>query len=100
MSPGPGPAGSGPRLGVFGATATAALLARGLITPFSAFAVYLLEHLLDDTCVTEFLILMPEPQRRACVLDAVVGLVLNVFLEQVPGQEAKAELSLPRADVE
>ena len=43
---------------------------------------------------------MPQPQRRARVLDAVVGLVLNVLLEQVPGQKAKAEPSLPCSDVE
>lgn len=90
----------GARIGGFGPATPAALLARGLVTPFPAFAVNLLEHLLDHAGVTELLVLVPEPQRGARVLDAVVGLVLDVLVEQVPGQEAEAEPSLPRSDVE
>lgn len=92
--------GPGARPGSLGAGATGALLARGLVAPFPAFAVNLLEHLLEDAGVAEFLVFVPQPERRAGVLDAVVGLVLDVFFEEIPGQEAEAEASLPRADVE
>ena len=31
----------------------------------------------------------------ACVFDRVMGLLLNVFLQQVAGQEAQTQLALP-----
>lgn len=56
-------------------------------------SVNLIEHFLSNPRVLELKVLPPQLERDACVLDTVVRVDLDTFLEEVPSQELEAKFA-------
>ena len=79
-------------------TLALALGGRNFKLQLPAFSVNVGEDPLKDTGVLELLVLPVEPEGGAGVLDGVVAVGLDVFPQDVPGEETQRELALAGPD--
>lgn len=73
--------------------------ARWFISMFPSFPIDFLEHLCHNACILELLIFFPKLQSHARILDAVMSLLLYIFFQEVPCEEAQGQLALLGANM-